>query len=155
MGYSPQVTKESDLTERLTHTHYFPACVCLVLQSCPTLLLPTGFSVCGIFKARILKQVAISSSQTRDQIASPVSLYGSGFFTCQAIGEAPLFSEGYQKELLSPEWLETTEIFFRLQSWRPEIQNEGASRVVCPLEIFLSPFLASDDVSPALSIPWL
>ena len=61
-------SQELDLTERLTHTHYFPACGCLVLQLCPTLLQPTGSSVCGIFKARILERVAISSSQTRDQI---------------------------------------------------------------------------------------
>ena len=61
-------SQELDPTERLTHTHYFPACGCLVLQLCPTLLQPTGSSVCGIFKARILEQVAISSSQTRDQI---------------------------------------------------------------------------------------
>ena len=36
MGYSPWVAKESDPTERLTHIHYFPACLCLVLRSCPT-----------------------------------------------------------------------------------------------------------------------
>ena len=56
--------------------YYFPSCLWSVLQSCPTLCnamdcSPPGSAVHGIFQARILEQVAISSSrgssQPRDQ----------------------------------------------------------------------------------------
>ena len=163
MGYSPWVAKESDPTERLTHTHYFPACLCLVLRSCPTLLRPMDCSPQGPLSMGFLREeywsrLPFPLPKPEIKSVSPVSLHCSRFFTCQAIGEAPLFSKGYQREWLPPEWLETTEIFFCLQSWRSEVQNEGASRVVCPLEIlerfFFAPSWHLMMLSAALSIPW-
>ena len=54
-----------------------------VTQSCPTLCDPMGYTVHGIFQARILKWVAFplskGSSQPRDQ--TQVSHIASGFFT--------------------------------------------------------------------------
>jgi len=70
---------------------YIFVCVCSVTQSCLTLCNPmnysqSGSSAHGIFQARILKSVAISSpkgsSQPRDQTASPASpALAGGFFT--------------------------------------------------------------------------
>ena len=72
---------------------------CLATQSCPTLCeslncSPPGSSVCGIFQARILERVAISSSRgysrSRDRThISCVSYITGRFFTCWAIGGAP------------------------------------------------------------------
>ena len=61
-------------------------CVCVRAQLYPTLCDLPGFSVHGIFQARVLESVAISSSrvssQPRDRIQSPAApaLVG-GFFT--------------------------------------------------------------------------
>ena len=75
-------------------------CACSATQSCLTLYDPMdcglpGFSVHGIFQARILGQIAISSSggsfQPRDQTCiSWVSCIARGFFTAWAIGGRPL-----------------------------------------------------------------
>ena len=77
--------------------------VVLIIQSCPTLFNPmdyslTGSSVHGIFEARILEGVAISSSrgssQPRDQTCiSCVSCIGSRFFTNCTTWEAPIYTE--------------------------------------------------------------
>ena len=70
------------ISDRLEH--------CLVSKSCPTLLWPMdysqpGSSVRGIFQARILEWIAISSSRgsspPRNQVW--VSCIASGFFTCE------------------------------------------------------------------------
>ena len=70
-------------------------CLCLVTQPCPTLwdpldCSPPSSSVHGIFQARILEWIAISSSkgssQPRDQTC--VSCITGGFFTCWAIRKA-------------------------------------------------------------------
>ena len=69
-------------------------CVCLLGHSCPTLCNPMHCSppdsaVHGIFQARILEWVAISSSrgsaQPRDH--TQISCTAGGFFTFWAIGE--------------------------------------------------------------------
>ena len=80
-----------DGSDRRTNSVWFQ-CLCVHAQACPTLCDPTdwsppGSSVHGIFQARLLEWVAISSyrgsSQTRDQtrvsLASP-ALTG-GFLT--------------------------------------------------------------------------
>ena len=74
------------------------ACLCLATQSCPTLGNPLdcslqASSVHVVPQARILEQVAISSSrglsQTRDRTCiSCVSCTAGRFFTCWAIGKA-------------------------------------------------------------------
>ena len=71
--------------------------VCLVAQSCPTLCdpmdcSPPGSSVHGIFQARVLKWVAISSSrgssQPRDQTCiSCISHFADKFFTAEPPGK--------------------------------------------------------------------
>ena len=71
--------------------------VCLVAQSCPTLCDPLpGFSVHGIFQARILEWIAISSSRgsswPRDWIW--VSCMTGRFFTIWATGKSPSFLLG-------------------------------------------------------------
>ena len=72
--------------------------VCLVAQSCPTLCNPLACSrldcsVHGIFQARILEWVAISSSRESSWLRDPshvscVSCIAGRFFTCWAFGEA-------------------------------------------------------------------
>ena len=67
VGYSPWGCKELDVTEQL-HLLYLTSVVVLVTQSCPTLCdpmgcSPPGFSIHGIFQARMLKWVAISYPQ--------------------------------------------------------------------------------------------
>ena len=75
--YSPWGGKESDMTERLSLSHIYNGILCVCAQLCLTLCnpkdcSPPGSSVHGIFQARILEQLAISSfrgsSQSRDQI---------------------------------------------------------------------------------------
>ena len=83
-------TRQSGFTR-----HFFATvCVCLIVQSCPNLCNPMHCSppdsaVHGIFQARILEWVAISSSrgssQPRDQTL--ISCIAGGFFTCWDIGE--------------------------------------------------------------------
>ena len=62
-----------------------------VTQSCPTLCVPTGYTVHGILQARILQWVAFpfsrESSQPRDR--NLVSCIACGFFTGWATREAP------------------------------------------------------------------
>ena len=83
MAYSPWDCKESDMTERLTHTHPIvkdcplyhlhlmaAAAAAKSLQSCPTLCdpidgSPPGSAVPGILQARTLEWVAISFSKAR------------------------------------------------------------------------------------------
>ena len=70
-------------------------CLCLITQSCLTLWDPLDCSppissVCGIFQARVLEWIAISSSkgssQSRDQTC--VSCIIGGFLTCRAFRKA-------------------------------------------------------------------
>ena len=78
-------------------------CVCVCVQLCPTICdpldySPPGSSDYGIFQARILERVAISSSRNFPdpgiEPASPVSLVlAGGFFTTMPPGK-PLGSEG-------------------------------------------------------------
>ena len=62
-----------------------------VTQSCPTLCIPTDYTVHGILQARILEWVAFPfsrrSSQPRDR--NLVSCIACRFFTCWATWEAP------------------------------------------------------------------
>ena len=87
------------------HTHtYIHVCVCSVTKSCPTLWdlmncsLPDS-SVQGIFQARILEWVAISSresSQPRDQThVSCVSCFGRGILYHWATWEAHIHIHTY------------------------------------------------------------
>ena len=96
VGYSPWGHKELDTTEQLTFAFtYILLQLCLrlsfpfssVTQSCPTLCDPMdgslpGSSVHGIFQARILEWVAISSSRGSSCISyiSYVSCIGRQVF---------------------------------------------------------------------------
>ena len=67
-GYSPKGHKELDMTE-----HAYAAAAAKSLQSCSTLCdpidsSPLGSSVPGILQARILEWVAISFSNTTEQL---------------------------------------------------------------------------------------
>ena len=86
-------------------------CVCvLVAQSCQTLCnsmdcSSPGSSVHGTFQARMLEQVAISSSrgpsQPRDgTLVSCISCIAGRFFTCWAIKEA-LIKNQFSKDILA------------------------------------------------------
>ena len=75
--YSPWGRKESDMTELLSLSYIYNGILSVCAQLCLTLCnpkdcSPPGSSVHGIFQARILEQLAISSfrgsSQSRDQI---------------------------------------------------------------------------------------
>ena len=75
---SPHFQEQKELIEERKDCHitfiivqlqfFYCIIVCMCAQSCPTLCNPTGCgppssSVCGIFQARILEQIAISSSR--------------------------------------------------------------------------------------------
>ena len=73
--------------------HMYRCCVCVCAQSCPTLCdpmdcSPPGYSVSGIFQARILEWVAISSLQGIFPIqgSNPQKLAG-GLFTAEPPGK--------------------------------------------------------------------
>ena len=76
--------------------------LCFLTQSCPALCdpvdcSPPGSSVHGIFPARLLQWVAISSSRGSSQprdgtLISYVSCIGGKFFTTSVMWEAPSYS---------------------------------------------------------------
>ena len=129
-------------------------CVCLVARSCPTLCDPLdcslpSSSVHGIFQARLLEWVTISSSrgssQPRDQ--TRVSWTTGGFFTTWAIEEAAsltfkiqgcrlprghiLESEDYTlpgKRETKGSWRNTGWTLTRGESWSHEGWAAGSSR---------------------------
>ena len=79
-------------------------CVCSVAQLCPSLSDPMdcslpGFSVHGIFQARVLEWVAISSSRASSQprslicISCHVSCVAGGFFTAEPRGTPMMVNE--------------------------------------------------------------
>ena len=101
-GVAKSQTRLSDWTELKSYYDWYPykrgnldtSMYLLVSQSCPALwhpmdYSPPGFSVHGIYQARILEWVAISfsrgSSQPRDQ--TRVSCIASQFFTIWATSE--------------------------------------------------------------------
>ena len=107
-------------------------CVCALpcLTLCnPIDCSPPGSSVHGIFQARILEWVAISSSrrssQPRDQtLISYVPCIAGGFFMCWASKEAPgeLLFPGPQLFLrhgFSPTWLGYLDIWSQVWAYNP------------------------------------
>ena len=130
--------------------------VCWVAQLCPILCKPLdcsppGFSVHGIFQARILECVAVSfsrgSSRLRDQIRiSCVSRIAGGFFTCWAniggsLGSNKFWCEWEVKELWK--FLNTHQLMHLRKSWwffeSICMQNEGAANgnLCCSTKISL------------------
>ena len=80
-------------SSRISHESSVPN-LCSVAQSCPTLCnpmdcSPPGSSVHGIFQARILEWVDISSSRGSSQFRDPihVSCIAGGFFTAEPPGK--------------------------------------------------------------------
>ena len=106
--------------------------LCLVTQLCPTLwdpmdCSPSGFSVHGIFQARILEWVAIpssrGSSQPRDQPKTPASpaLQADSLLLSQQGSPGYPQSNSQNEESLptlsyTAEWKEASEIVYKMKS---------------------------------------
>ena len=126
-------------------------CLCLVTESCLTLChpmdcSPSGSSVHGIFQARILKWVAISSSRgfswPRNQTC--ISCIAGWFFTAESPGKPNLYQLFYKYELLNLEifiWIRRYHENFKMQMHLKEMIHTIKESLLCMWSHCRIPFI--------------